>query len=38
MQKAMVFASYKIGAASASDGFVGEDTLLALYESLQSGL
>jgi sugar/nucleoside kinase (ribokinase family) len=37
MKKAMVFASYKIGVASASDGFVDEDALLELYHSLKSG-
>ncbi len=37
LEKAMVFASYKIGVASASDGFVSEEVLLGLYQSLRSG-
>jgi sugar/nucleoside kinase (ribokinase family) len=32
LQKALVFASYKIGSISASDGFLSEDELLSLME------
>jgi sugar/nucleoside kinase (ribokinase family) len=38
LEKAMIFASYKIGVASASDGFMGEDALLALYQSMKPGI
>ena len=33
LRKAMVFASYKIGASSASDGFLSEDELEALFNN-----